>query len=165
MFKDGGATIGMAALNASGQAVFVKTTQLGAGSHSITAHYGGDGAFNPSSTAAPLSHTVGKANTTLTITADTPDPSPLRRALTVQYQLSVVAPGGGTPTGAVTMTDGVASCTGPASGSGSCALTLTQIGTVTLTAIYVGDGNLYASSDTETHQVIAVLYLPLIQKN
>jgi hypothetical protein len=164
-FKDGGATIGEAALNASGKAVFVKTIQLGAGGHSVTAHYGGDGVFNPSNTAAPLAHTVGKANTALTITADTPDPSPLMQALTVQYQLSVVAPGGGTPTGAVTMTDGVTNCTGPASGSGSCTLTLTQIGTVTLTANYAGDGNFNASSATAMHQVNAVLYLPLIQKN
>jgi hypothetical protein len=158
-------TIGTAALNASGRAVFVKTTQLSAGSHSITAHYSGDGAFNPSSTAAPLSHTVDKANTTLAIMADTPDPSPSGQGLTVQYQLSVVLPGGGTLTGVVTVTDGVANCTGPASGSGSCTLTLKQIGTVTLTANYAGDGNFNASSDTAMHQVIAVLYLPLIQKN
>lgn len=163
-FKDGGATLGTAALNASGQAVFVKTTQLGAGSHSIIAQYSGDGAFNPSSTAAPLSHVVVKANTALAITADTPDPSLLKQALTVQYQLSVVAPGGGAPTGAVTITDGATNCTGPASSSGSCTLTLTQAGTVTLTANYAGDGNFNDSSDTELHQVIAVQYLPLIQK-
>jgi hypothetical protein len=36
---------------------------------------------------------------------------------------------------------------------------------VTLTASYAGDSNFNASSDTELHQVIAVLYLPLIQKN
>jgi parallel beta-helix repeat protein len=165
IFKDGGTTIGTAALNTSGQAVFVKTTQLGVGNHSITAHYGGDGTFNPSSTAAPLSHTVGKANTTLQITADTPDPSLPGQALTVQYQFSVVAPGAGTPTGIVAVTNGLTNCTGPASGSGSCTLTLTQLGIVTLTAYYAGDGNFNASSDTEMHQVIVVGYLPLIQKN
>ena len=164
-FKDGRLTIGTAALDASGRAVFVKTTQLNAGGYSITAQYGGDGAFNPSSTAAPLSHTVSNANTALTITADTPDPSPRGQALTVQYQLSVVPPGGGAPTGAVTVTDGVTSCTGPASGNGSCAITLTQTGDVTLTTRYAGGRNFNASSDTEAHQVIAVQYLPLIQKN
>ena len=164
-FKDGGATLGTAALNALSQASFLKTTQLGVGSHSITAQYGGDGAFNSSSTAAPLAHTVVKANTTLTITADTPDPSPLQQALSVQYQLSVVAPGGGAPTGVVTITDGMTNCIGPASGSGSCTLTLTQIGTVTLTVNYGGDSNFNASLDTESHQVIAVLYLPLLQKH
>jgi hypothetical protein len=164
-FRDGGATIGTAGLNASGQAVFVKTTQLGADSHSLTAHYGGDGAFNPSSTAAPLSHPVVKANTTLTIISDAPDPSPLQQALTVQYQLSVAAPGDGAPSGVVTITDGVTNCTGPAYAGSRCTLTLTQVGAVTLTANYAGDGNFNASSDTELHQVIAVLYLPLIRKN
>jgi hypothetical protein len=68
---------------------FVKTTQLGAGGHSITANYGGDG-VNPSSTAAPLSHPVAKRNV---LPSRLIAALPLQQALTVLYQLSVVAPG------------------------------------------------------------------------
>jgi hypothetical protein len=162
-FKDGGATLGTAALNASGQAVFVKTIELGAGSHSISAQYGGDGAFNPGIPHKPLLHIVDKANTILTITADTPDPSLAGQALTVQYHLSVDAPGGGAPGGAVIITAEGLSCSGQAAADGSCSLTPAKIGSLVLTANYAGDGNFNPSTDVETHQVNDVVYFPLIR--
>jgi hypothetical protein len=46
-FKDGATTLGTGTLNPSGQATF-STSSLSAGSHSITAEYGGDSNFNGS---------------------------------------------------------------------------------------------------------------------
>jgi hypothetical protein len=50
-FKDGATTLGTGTLNGSGQATF-STSLLTAGSHSITAVYGGDSDFNGSTSAA-----------------------------------------------------------------------------------------------------------------
>ncbi len=55
------------------------------------------------------------------------------------------SPGAGAPTGNVTVTDGVNSCTGTVA-AGQCAITLTTIGARTLTATYAGDGNFNAST-------------------
>ncbi len=72
-----------------------------------------------------------------------------------------VTPTSGTPTGSVTVSDGVDSCTGTVE-SGICTITLTTLGTRTLTATYAGDANFNGSNDTELHQVNAKLFLPLI---
>lgn len=73
-------------------------------------------------------------NTTTTITADTPDPSNVGQSVTVSY---TVTSGAGTPTGNVTVTDGVNSCVGTVA-AGSCSLTLNTVGSRTLTASYSG---------------------------
>src|SRR5262249_46807557 len=57
-FKEGGTTLGVVTLNGSGQAI-LSTAALGVGAHTITAFYGGNGAFNPSdTTGAPFTQTV-----------------------------------------------------------------------------------------------------------
>ena len=55
-FKDGPSTLGTATLNGSGQAMFTTST-LAAGSHSITASYGGDANFK-GSTSPKFTQTV-----------------------------------------------------------------------------------------------------------
>jgi hypothetical protein len=95
--------------------------------------------------------TVNPASTTTRITSDDPDPSQAGDAVTVAF---TVESGAGTPTGTVTVSGGGQSCTGAAP-SGTCALTLTEPGSVTLTASYAGSGNFAASSDDESHQVEA----------
>src|SRR5205814_9942701 len=65
-FKDGATTLGSASLNGIGQAAFT-TSSMTAGTHSITAVYGGDSTFS-ASTSAALSQVVNAA--TLTVTAD-----------------------------------------------------------------------------------------------
>lgn len=108
-----------------------------AGAHTLSATYAGDTAFNGSvSSNAP--HTVGKAGTTAAIVSHTPDPSVMGQAVPVAYTVTVNSPGSGTPTGNVTVSDGVSSCTGTVAAA-SCALTLTAAGARTLTATYVGD--------------------------
>jgi hypothetical protein len=58
-FKDGATVLGTGTLNGSGLATFA-TSALSAGSHSISALYGGNGSFNPSGSAV-LTQTVNPA--------------------------------------------------------------------------------------------------------
>jgi len=135
---------------AAGQCTLVSTT---AGNKTLTATYAGDANFNASPASAGVAHIVNKADTTTAINADTPDPSLVSQAVTVQYSVSVNAPGGGTPTGNVTVSDGTQSCIGTVA-AGSCAITFTTIGNRTLTAAYAGDSDFNGStSASEPHTV------------
>jgi len=109
--------------------------------------------------------TVVKADTTTTITSDSPDPSAQGQSVTVSYNVAVVSPGTGTPTGNVTVSDGVNSCVGTAA-AGQCSLTLNTIGSRTLTATYAGDTNFNGSvSAGEPHQVNSNAPLNLVVDN
>jgi len=121
----------------------------------MTGTYGGDSNFNGSASAVN-SHTVDKADTTTTITSDNPDPSSGVQSVTVNYTVSVTAPGAGTLTGNVTVSDGVDSCIGTVA-AGACSLTLTTNGARTLTATYAGDSNFNGSASVgSSHSVDAV---------
>ena len=127
---------------AAGQCSLTSTT---AGSKTLTATYVGDTNFNASPASAGVAHTVNKADTTTTITSDNPDPSVVGQAVTVQYSVTANAPGSGTPTGNVTVSDGTISCTGTAA-AGQCSLTFTSAGAKSLTATYAGDSNYNGST-------------------
>ena len=114
------------------------------GAKTLTATYAGDTFFN-GSTSTDISHQVNNANTTTTITSDAPDPSIAGQSVTVNFSVAVVAPASGTPTGNVTVSDGVDSCTGTVA-SGACSVTLTTPGLRTLTATYAGDANFGGSA-------------------
>ncbi|MEZ5426428.1 MAG: choice-of-anchor Q domain-containing protein [Pyrinomonadaceae bacterium] len=102
------------------------------------------------------------ANTMTTITADTPDPSNEGQSVTVSY---TVTSGAGTPTGNVTVTDGVDSCTGTVA-AGQCSLTLNTSGSRTLTASYGGDMNFNPSTSAgEPHTVNPAAPLVLVVDN
>ena len=122
-----------------------------AGAKSLTATYAGDANFN-GSTSASAAHTVNKADTTTSITSDSPDPSLLNQAYLVTWTVAVNAPGAGTPTGTVMVSDGTDSCSA-AVAAGQCSLTSTTVGAKTLTATYSGDTNFNGSSGTESHSV------------
>ena len=93
--------------------------------------------------------TVGKANTTTTITADNPDPSVVGEAVSVQWTVTVNSPGAlGAPlTGNVTVSDGTDSCVADVS-AGQCNITFTSAGAKSLTATYAGDLNYNGSAST-----------------
>src|SRR5262249_13126352 len=101
-FKDGATTLATGQLNGRSQATFTTTT-LGAGAHSITAVYGGDGTFG-TSTSAPLSQTVNQASTTTTV-ATSKSPIVFGESVTFTATVAPVAPGAGTPTGTVTFSE------------------------------------------------------------
>jgi len=124
-----------------------------AGSKSLTATYVGDSNFNSSTSSPATPHTVNPADTTTAITSDNPDPSVVGQSVTVQYDVAAVAPGSGTPTGSVTVSDGTVSCTGTVA-AGQCSLTFTSAGAKTLAASYATDGNYNGStSASASHQV------------
>src|SRR5262249_13216831 len=125
---------------AAGQCALTFTA---AGARSLTATYAGDGSFNGSASAAEA-HAVDKADTTTAITSDSPDPSDVGQAVTVNFTVAPAAPGAGTPTGNVTVSDGVDSCTGTVA-AGTCSIALTTSGARTLTASYAGDANFNGS--------------------
>ncbi|MCE7986497.1 MAG: CSLREA domain-containing protein [Caldilinea sp. CFX5] len=106
--------------------------------------------------------TVNKANTTATITADTPDPSVSGQPVAVNYNVTVNAPGAGTPTGNVTVSDGVNSCTGTVA-AGTCNISLSTVGARTLTATYAGDSNFTDSTSAgAAHTVTTATQAPQI---
>lgn len=123
------------------------------GAKTLTATYAGDGLFNGSASAG-VSHQVNKADTTTTITSDTPDPSVVGEPYTVSYTVGVQAPGSGTPTGSVTVSDGTGATCVATVAAGQCALTSLTAGAKTLTATYAGDGSFNGSlSAGAPHQV------------
>ena len=139
------------AVAAAGSCVLAPTT---AGTGAVfTATYAGDADFAGS--AGTDTRTVTAAATTTTITSDSPDPSNVLQVVTVGYSVVAVAPGGGTPGGNVTVTDGVSSCTGTVA-AGSCPVTLALLGARSLTATYAGNANYTGSASASvTHTVQA----------
>ena len=120
-----------------------------AGTKTLTANYGGDSNFS-SSTSAGLTQTV-TASTTTTITGQTPNPSSVGQAVAVTF---TVTGSGGTPTGNVTVSDGVGdSCTGTVA-AGSCSVSFPTAGTKTLTASYAGDSNFSSSISAGVTQTV-----------
>jgi hypothetical protein len=98
--------------------------------------------------------TVTRAATTTRIESDAPDPSDAGQPVEVRVS---VRSDGGTPGGTVPVTaDGSPGCTAQLTGgTGSCTLTLTTAGRITLTAQYPGDASFEASTATEDHEVRA----------
>ncbi len=147
-FKDGVTNLGAPVALVAGVATY-PTSVLSVASHPITAVYSGDATYS-TSTSSVVSQVVNVAASTTTITADTPDPSVVGQTFPVTF--TVTGPGG-TPTGNVTVSDGVDSCIGTAA-AGTCNLSLTTVGTRTLTATYAGDASYSGGASLgESHTV------------
>ena len=119
----------------------------------VQARFLGEGFLAPSNSAI-VPHAVERADTTITILEDTPDPSLPGQAITVRFSVAAVAPGGGTPGGEVLITDGSASC-GVTLPSTTCTFVPKSTGSFVIEARYLGDANYNASTATTPHQVIA----------
>ena len=110
------------------------------GSYTLTATYtpaNGSAFFASSGTAI---HAVNPAATTTSINSASPNPSQVGSAYSVSFHVNVTAPGFGTPTGNVTVSDGTDSCSASVA-SGSCALTSSIAGVKSLVATYAGNSN------------------------
>ena len=145
-FTEGGTPIsGCGAVALSGFTATCNTNALKvAGSpHVVQATYSGSVGYTGSS--ATVSQTVNKAATTTTITAHTPNPVNVGMPIAVTAGVAVTSPGSGTPTGSITVSDGVANCviTLPAT---SCNLTPVIAGTKTLAAVYAGNADFATST-------------------
>ncbi len=124
---------------------------MNVGTATANASYPG-GPNHSASVATEVTFQITPGPTVTTITGDINDPSVYGETITVNF--TVVAPGGGTPTGnvVITVSGGAETCTGTVA-AGSCSIQLNGIGARTVTAIYAGGGNFLGSLDTEAHTV------------
>ncbi len=137
----------------SGGAGSCAVTSTTAGAKSLVASYAGDANYGGSSSAA-TAHTVNAAATT-TAVSTTPTSTTSGGTYTVNFTVTANAPGGGTPTGTVNVSDGAGgTCSAALSGgAGSCQLSTGLVGTRTITATYAGTADYSTSSGTASHTV------------
>lgn len=160
IFDDGTNALGTASLSGA-QAAFT-VSSLSVGPHSITAAYSGDSNFL-ASTSSALSQVVNQASTATALTSSANSPT-LNTSITLTANLSVVAPGAGTPTGTITFLEGSnVLATSPVGSSGQATFSTASlsVGTHSLLASYSGDANFQPSSGTFSQQIaygICVLY-------
>ncbi|WP_327188694.1 Ig-like domain-containing protein [Streptomyces xinghaiensis] len=129
---------------------------LPAGSYTVTATYGGDTGFTPSSGTDP--HTVNAADTATSVTG-TPNPSVFGEPVTFIAVVQSVSPGSGTPTGDVVFTiggGGGGSFTVTLDTDGIAQLTLStlDVGPHTVTADYESDDGNFNDSTGGTTQIV-----------
>src|SRR6185312_13441970 len=150
-FLDGGMPVSDSIPLSNGSASFT-TSDLGLGSHSITALYTGDNQHSPARSPA-LSQTVSKPNTSVTVSLATgSNPSLVGDSLTFA---ATVAPG--SATGTVTFFDGPNVISGDipvVSGSASFTISTLAFGNHPITAQYSGDDTFNASTSAPWLQTI-----------
>jgi hypothetical protein len=139
-FAIDGASQPPVAVNAAGQAVFTTST-MAAGSHTVTAVYGGSAPYVTST--GTVMQTVAPANTTTTLLSSA---NPSMQGVPVTFTASVVtnAPGAGTPTGSVTFAiDGTQQAMVMLDMSGNAAFTTSILGPGphAIVATYADDPN------------------------
>ena len=151
-FLDGSTTLGTTTLS-GGKATF-KTTVLAAGPHTITISYSGDGNF-VTSTSAPLTQTVNQAATTSKVTSSA-NPSVFGQSVTFTATVKAVAPGSGTPTGAVSFLDGSTILgTGTLSGgTATFSISTLAVSAHSITVVYAGDTSFLTSTSSILTQTV-----------
>jgi hypothetical protein len=160
IFKDGTTILGTATVYAMSpgpsivsQAQFT-TAALSAGTHTITAMYGGDSTFMSST--APLTQVVSKASTSASVTSMA-NPSMYRQTVTFAATIVANSPWGGTPTGTVTFEEGT-TVLGSSTLTGGAAYFATSAlgaGDHAITAVYDGDSNFSTSTSSATTQTVS----------
>jgi RHS repeat-associated protein len=138
-FKEGSTVLGTASV-ASGAAV-LSTNFVNAGSHTVTATYGGD-VYDDTVTSLAVTITATSSTSAVSLTA-TPNPVSADQLITFSSTVSGV-----NPTGLVTFKDGSTTLGSvPVSGgAATLASTLSSAGLHTVVASYAGDANNQASS-------------------
>jgi len=144
-----GTSLGTQSLSSAGAGTAtasVNLTSLPVGANQpLVACYPGNGTFGASQ--GGTTQTVNQANTTTAITSVSPEPSTVGTSIQVFYTVTPTAPGAGTPTGNVTVSDGSGgTCTADAT-VGSCSFIPASVvpGPITLTATYAGDNDFAGS--------------------
>ena len=124
------------ALNGSNGQASCSISSFSVGSHAVTATYLGDANTTGSANATPVSVTVSKAGTTVSLTP--PAAINLGNAATILVNVAVQNPGAGSLTGTVLVSDGAVTCSFVLPVS-NCSLTPTSAGSKTLTVTYTPD--------------------------
>jgi VCBS repeat-containing protein len=100
--------------------------------------------------ATSASFDVAQANTTIAITGKSPSGTSVYGQLVqFTYDINIVAPGAGSLTGTVTVSDGTDSCQGAinaGTGTGNCQILFSSPGVKAVTATYGGDANFVGST-------------------
>ena len=132
-------------------------TWAAAGTYNLTATYTpASGSSFSASTSAAAAHVVNKGATAVMVTPASGSVN-LGSAVTVNVRVAALSPAAGVPSGAISVSDGSASCaiaSLDAAGTGSCLLTPFSPGSKTLTANYAGDANYFGGSGTAALQVV-----------
>ncbi|HET9281541.1 MAG TPA: Ig-like domain repeat protein [Candidatus Angelobacter sp.] len=149
-FLEGATVLGTGAVDSSGTATF-QTTTLTAGTHNISASYGGDTLYlSSASTVVVIDVTTpGSTPTTTALGSDTSN-GVLGNAVTFTATVAH-ATGATAPTGTVTFDDGVVSIGSTAVDAQGTATLQTSglgVGSHNVTAIYSGDSTYAASTST-----------------
>lgn len=128
---------------------FCVLTPLGTGNLTLTASYAGSSTHLASGDTE--SHNVGAAASTTSIQSISPSPSVFGQAITVVAATTATF---GTPSGPITISDGAGASCQIASGSGSCQLVPTNVGSdIGIRADFAGSDGHSASFGTASHVV------------
>src|SRR5262249_14479209 len=146
-FFDGTTSLGSVAMSSG--AATLATSNLSAGTHSITARYSGDSDLG-GSVSAPLTETVDKASTTTTISSSL-NPSSYSQNVTITATLSPSS-----ATGTVEFFDGAVLIGSAAVSAGSASLSTSSlsVGSHSITVSYAGDSNFNGSASTPLAAVV-----------
>ena len=147
-------TLTTTTLTASGIVTFA-LANLSVGSHQISANYGGDATFGPSTSPA-LTQNVSQASTS-TALATTPNTATFGQTVFLTATVTVLAPGAGTPGSSVVFQDNgvtIGSASLANSGQASFNLSTLSVGSHNLTAVYSGDPNFTTSTSPIVIQTI-----------
>jgi hypothetical protein len=163
-FKDGAATLGAVALDLSGKAS-LSTSTLTAGTHSITAQYGGGGGFAGSSGVLSGGQVVKKLDTSIGLTSSG-NPSLIGQAVTITATVTTLP--AITPDGTVTFTvNSVPTAPVTLTGGGLATLTTSSLplGVNTISVSYSGGSNFNPGGPVDFDQtVVTELFLPFLSK-
>jgi hypothetical protein len=153
---DGNVILGTVAVEAGGTATFT-TSFAAAGGHVITAAYSGDVVNFVASSQALTEQVNAPATIQATTTALVASVNPVRVGQAVTFTATVRGPAGArTPTGTVTFFVGnkvVARVTLDANGQARLRRSFSRTGRFTIRAVYSGDADFAASSQSLTEQV------------
>jgi subtilisin family serine protease len=151
-FTDGVTTLGIAGVNGSGSAT-LPVSILSAGSHSVTASYGGDSSF-ASSTSSAVTQTVYPSTSTTALTSSL-TASTFNQLVT--FTASVAPQFGGTATGSVAFYDGVALIGNVPLAANTAVFSTSALapGAHSIHAVYPGDSNVDGSTSNTVSEAVS----------
>jgi hypothetical protein len=158
--------VSLSMVNGVDQAMF-STTSLAVGPHTISAAYGGDTTFAPSTVATSLTQTINAPVLQPTSTLVTSSPNPAIVGQSVTFTATVDPPTGA-PTGTVTFTiDGKAGAPVPltvVNGQYQASFSTATLaaGSYTIAAAYSGDSNFAPSNSSAETQVVTPPIIPVV---
>src|SRR5207302_6466842 len=154
-FQEGSTSLGTATVDATGSAQLTLST-LAAGSHSVSATYGGDANFTGSTSLAVV-EVVNTAISTTVLVQSSANPAVFGQAINFTAIVVPATPSGFVPSGSVTYADGstfLAKVNLDASGQAVFTLSTLALGSHSITVAYGGDSIFVGGSSQALTQVV-----------